>query len=50
MRGVESGTPRIHERIAAHDPDGAAGAMFTHITQAWPVRRDGAGDPGRLDR
>jgi DNA-binding GntR family transcriptional regulator len=44
------GHRRIHERIAAHDPDGAAEATFTHITQAWRVRRDGAGDPGRLDR
>jgi DNA-binding GntR family transcriptional regulator len=44
------GHRRIDERIAAHDPDGAAEAMFTHITQAWLVRRDGAGDPGRLDR
>ncbi len=44
------GHRRIFERTAAHDPDGAAEAMFTHITQAWLVRRDGSGDPGRLDR
>ncbi|WP_086664964.1 FadR/GntR family transcriptional regulator [Lentzea kentuckyensis] len=40
----------ICERIAAHDPAGAAEAMFTHITEAWLVRRSDAGEPGRLDR
>ena len=40
----------IYERIAAHDPSGAAEAMFTHITEAWLVRRSGSGDPSRLDR
>jgi len=40
----------IHERIAAHDPDGAADAMFTHITDAWLVRRSGPDDPVRLHR
>ncbi|MFD7657485.1 FadR/GntR family transcriptional regulator [Actinosynnema sp. NPDC059797] len=44
------GHRRICERIAAHDPEGAAEAMFTHITEAWLVRRSGAGDPRRLDR
>jgi DNA-binding FadR family transcriptional regulator len=44
------GHRRIYERIAAHDPDGAAEAMFTHITEAWLVRRGGPGDPGRLQR
>lgn len=44
------GHRRIYERIAAHDPGGAAEAMSTHITEAWLVRRSGAGDPGRLDR
>lgn len=41
---------RIYERIAAHDPDGAAEAMFTHITDAWLVRRSGRGNPARLQR
>jgi DNA-binding FadR family transcriptional regulator len=44
------GHRRIYERIAARDPDGAAEAMFTHITEAWLVRRRGPGDPSRLDR
>jgi DNA-binding FadR family transcriptional regulator len=45
-----AGHRRIYERIAAHDPTGAAEAMFTHITEAWLVRRSDAGDPGRLER
>ncbi|NUT49082.1 MAG: FadR family transcriptional regulator [Saccharothrix sp.] len=45
-----AGHRRIYERIAAHDPAGAADAMFTHITEAWLVRRSGAGDPARLER
>ncbi|WP_376778679.1 FadR/GntR family transcriptional regulator [Phytoactinopolyspora halotolerans] len=44
------GHRRIYERIAAHDPDGAAEAMFSHITEAWLVRRSGQGDPDRLKR
>jgi hypothetical protein len=40
----------IFERIAAHDPDGAAEAMFKHITEAWVVRRGGRGQPQRLRR
>jgi DNA-binding FadR family transcriptional regulator len=44
------GHRRIYERIAAHDPDGAAEAMFTHITEAWVVRRSGPGEPTRLQR
>ncbi|MFC7551019.1 FadR/GntR family transcriptional regulator [Plantactinospora sp. GCM10030261] len=44
------GHRRIYERIAAHDPDGAAEAMFTHITEAWLVRRSGSGGPDRLRR
>ncbi|NUT98257.1 MAG: FadR family transcriptional regulator [Saccharothrix sp.] len=40
------GHRRIYERIAAHDPNGAADAMFTHITEAWLVRRSGPEDPG----
>jgi DNA-binding FadR family transcriptional regulator len=44
------GHRRIYERIAAHDPAGAAEAMFTHITEAWLVRRNDNGDPGRLER
>lgn len=49
---VESnrGHRRIYEHIAAHDPAGAAEAMFTHITDAWLVRRGEAGDPLRLER
>ncbi|MEU3166571.1 FadR/GntR family transcriptional regulator [Streptosporangium sp. NPDC006930] len=44
------GHRRIYEHIAAHDPGGAAGAMFTHITEAWLVRRGGPSDPVRLER
>jgi DNA-binding FadR family transcriptional regulator len=44
------GHRRIFERIAAHDPAGAAESMFAHITEAWLVRRSEAGDPGRLNR
>lgn len=44
------GHRRVFERIAAHDPAGAAEAMSTHITDAWLVRRGNAGDPGRLRR
>ena len=40
----------IYERIAAHDPEGAAAAMFTHITEAWVVRRGAPGNPARLRR
>ncbi|MCX2955382.1 FadR/GntR family transcriptional regulator [Lentzea sp. NEAU-D7] len=40
----------VFERIAAHDPAGAAEAMFTHITEAWLVRRSDVGDPSRLER
>jgi DNA-binding FadR family transcriptional regulator len=41
---------QIYERIAAHDSSGAAEAMFTHITEAWLVRRNGPDDPVRLRR
>ncbi|MFJ8958323.1 FadR/GntR family transcriptional regulator [Lentzea sp. NPDC102401] len=44
------GHRRVCERIAAHDPTGAAEAMFTHITEAWLVRRSDVGDPSRLER
>jgi DNA-binding FadR family transcriptional regulator len=44
------GHRRIYERIAGHDPAGAADAMFTHITEAWVVRRSGPGEPTRLRR
>ena len=44
------GHRRVYERIAAHDPKGAAEAMFTHITDAWLVRRGGPGGPDRLQR
>jgi DNA-binding FadR family transcriptional regulator len=44
------GHRRVYERIAAHDPAGAAEAMFSHITEAWLVRRSAAGDPSRLER
>jgi DNA-binding FadR family transcriptional regulator len=44
------GHRRIYERIAAHDPVGASEAMFTHITEAWLVRRNGPDDPVRLSR
>jgi hypothetical protein len=40
----------IYERIAAHHPDGAAQAMFQHITEAWVVRRGGPGEPVRIRR
>ncbi|GAB1818768.1 FadR/GntR family transcriptional regulator [Herbidospora sp. RD11066] len=42
------GHRRICERIAAGDPDGAAEAMFTHITDAWLVRRNGSGETAAL--
>ena len=45
-----NGHRNIYLRIAAHDPDGAAKAMFTHITEAWEVRRGGPGEPVRLRR
>lgn len=44
------GHRRICERIAAGDPEGAAEAMFAHITDAWLVRRGEQGDPDRLAR
>jgi DNA-binding FadR family transcriptional regulator len=44
------GHRRIYERIAAHDPAGAAEAMFSHITEAWLVRRSAPGAPSRLER
>jgi DNA-binding FadR family transcriptional regulator len=44
------GHRRVYERIAAHDPAGAADAMFTHITEAWLVRREGPGGNARLQR
>ncbi|MEV4276505.1 FadR/GntR family transcriptional regulator [Actinoplanes xinjiangensis] len=44
------GHRRIYERIAAHDPRGAAEAMLTHITEAWVVRRSGPDEPVRLRR
>jgi DNA-binding FadR family transcriptional regulator len=44
------GHRNIYLRIAAHDPEGAAAAMFTHITEAWVVRRGGSRDPDRLHR
>jgi DNA-binding FadR family transcriptional regulator len=49
-KASNQGHRRICERIAAHDEAGAAEAMFTHITDAWLVRRAAAGDPGRLKR
>jgi DNA-binding FadR family transcriptional regulator len=45
-----AGHRRIYERIAAHEPEQAAAAMFAHITEAWEVRRSGPGDPVRLRR
>ena len=45
-----AGHRNIYLRIAAHDPEGAAAAMFTHITEAWLVRRGGSGEPVRLQR
>jgi DNA-binding FadR family transcriptional regulator len=44
------GHRQVYERIAERDPAGAAEAMFTHITQAWVVRRAGPGEPVRLHR
>jgi DNA-binding FadR family transcriptional regulator len=44
------GHRRIYECIAAHDPSGAAEAVFTHITDAWLVRRAAPGEPARLQR
>ncbi|WP_246291736.1 FadR/GntR family transcriptional regulator [Lentzea indica] len=44
------GHRRIYDRIAAQDAAGAAKAMFTHITEAWLVRRGEVGDPSRLKR
>ncbi|MFI5556236.1 FCD domain-containing protein [Streptomyces sp. NPDC051738] len=43
------GHRRVHERITAHDPSGAAEEMFTHITEAWLIRRSAPGDPVRPD-
>lgn len=40
----------VFERVAAHDPHGASKAMFTHITDAWLVRRLASSDPVRLER
>ncbi|MCD0443145.1 FCD domain-containing protein [Glycomyces sp. A-F 0318] len=40
----------VCERIAAGDAEGAAAAMFAHITDAWLVRRGEQGDPDRLAR
>jgi DNA-binding FadR family transcriptional regulator len=45
-----SGHRQIYQRIAARDPDGAADAVFTHITEAWLVRRTAPGAPVRLQR
>jgi DNA-binding FadR family transcriptional regulator len=44
------GHRRIYECIVAHDPAGAATAMFTHITDAWLIRRNGPANPMRLQR
>ena len=44
------GHRQVYERIAAKDPAGAAEAMFTHITEAWLVRRARSGEPVRLLR
>lgn len=44
------GHRRIYERISAHDPSGAAEEVFSHITEAWLVRRSGPGDPVRPQR
>ncbi|NGY64351.1 FadR family transcriptional regulator [Lentzea sp. NEAU-D13] len=49
-KASNAGHRRIFERIAAQDAAGAADAMFTHITEAWLVRRGDAGEPGRLKR
>jgi len=40
----------IYERIAAHEPEAASRAMFSHITEAWLVRRAGPSEPARLSR
>ncbi len=40
----------IAERIAERDSAGAAEAMFSHITEAWLVRRGGRGSRTRLRR
>jgi DNA-binding FadR family transcriptional regulator len=44
------GHRRVYECIAAHDPSGAAEAVFTHITDAWLVRRAAPSEPARLRR
>jgi DNA-binding FadR family transcriptional regulator len=44
------GHRRVFERVAAQDAEGAAEAMFAHITDAWLVRRGGPGDAPRLQR
>jgi DNA-binding FadR family transcriptional regulator len=44
------GHRQIYERIAAREPAAAAEAMFTHITEAWLVRRAGPGEAVRLHR
>jgi DNA-binding FadR family transcriptional regulator len=44
------GHRRIYECIAAHDSAGAAEEMFTHITDAWLIRRNGPANPARLQR
>jgi DNA-binding FadR family transcriptional regulator len=44
------GHRQVYERIAAREPAAAAEAMFSHITQAWLVRRAGPGEPVRLHR
>jgi DNA-binding FadR family transcriptional regulator len=44
------GHRRVFERVAAGDAEGAAEAMFAHITDAWLVRRSGSADPDRLRR
>lgn len=44
------GHRNVYLQIAARDPEGAAAAMFTHITEAWLVRRGDAGEPDRIHR
>lgn len=44
------GHREVYGRIAAKDPEGAAAAMFSHITEAWLVRRGGSGKVVRLRR
>ncbi|SEC60299.1 DNA-binding transcriptional regulator, FadR family [Amycolatopsis tolypomycina] len=44
------GHRRVYERIAAGDPEGAAKAMYDHITEAWLARRPASGDLTRLER